>query len=311
MLPSVTHTLLNNGPKSSSTPINTNFQDLVNAFSDGTKDLNVAAIAAAAAVTANISAKGSAALSSSLTVSDDVTMTGALTSSDVMSVKKFSTSNTVNYDLGSTSTIVPVQSNFTINSILYNAGNFSDGIEIDVTNNKVDFQESAGELTATITPGTYTPAALATEIETQMNAVGVLVYAVIYSATSGFVISNTTDTEFSFLFRTGTNYLTTTGKSIGFDVTSDKTDANTYSSEYVYQIDYYDELATITPTNFTDNDIVLISVESTLNSVSLTVKNGTGNINCGSDRTLTQDSKIAFVYDLATTSWNMLYYTAN
>lgn len=59
-------------------------------------------------------------------------------------------------------------------------------IVIDSTNNKVQFQETTGTtLTATLTAGSYTPSALATEIQTQMNTTGgTPVYTVTYSATT-------------------------------------------------------------------------------------------------------------------------------
>jgi len=47
-------------------------------------------------------------------------------------------------------------------------------IDIDATNNKLDFNEGGSELTATLTTATYTLAALVTEIQTQLNAAGAL-----------------------------------------------------------------------------------------------------------------------------------------
>ena len=50
--------------------------------------------------------------------------------------------------------------------------------DFDSTNNKLDFNEGAGELTATITPATYTLASLVIEVETQLNSAGTLTYTV-------------------------------------------------------------------------------------------------------------------------------------
>ncbi len=57
-------------------------------------------------------------------------------------------------------------------------------VVVDGTNNKVDFLEADGgtELTATLTPGSYaTPAALATQLQTQLNAAGDNTYTVVWN----------------------------------------------------------------------------------------------------------------------------------
>lgn len=305
----MTHTLINNGPISTPTSLNRNFQDLVDAFSDGTKDLSVNAVTGAAITADSLSVKGTTTIGTTLTVSDDSTL-GTVVSTDTCSIKTLGLLSVENYDLDATSTIVPVQSNITINSILFNYGSFA-SIEIDGTNNSLDFEESEIQRNATLTNGTYLPAALAAEIEIQLNAIGLLVYSVVYSVSTGFTISNTTNTIFKMLFRTGTNYATTCGKAIGFDIIIDQTTKYTYTSEYNYQIDYYDELATITATNFTNDDILILGVEDPMNSVTITIKNGTGNLVCGSDRVLTQNSRIGFIYNSTTTKWNLLFYSQN
>lgn len=76
--------------------------------------------------------------------------------------------------------------------------------DFDATNNKLDFKEAAGELTATITAATYTLSALATEIETQLNAVAVSnTYTVTVSKDNKVTIS--ADGNFSLLPNEGTN----------------------------------------------------------------------------------------------------------
>lgn len=66
-------------------------------------------------------------------------------------------------------------------------------IDIDSTNNKIDFSEDAGAttLSATITGGTYTPAALATEVKTGLEASGALTYTVSFDEEDKLTISST------------------------------------------------------------------------------------------------------------------------
>jgi len=79
-------------------------------------------------------------------------------------------------------------------------------IDIDATNNKLDFEETSGvELTATLTSATYTLATLATEIETQLNATGANTYTVTVSDDDKVTIA--ADSDFSLLPQTGTNRL--------------------------------------------------------------------------------------------------------
>jgi hypothetical protein len=69
-------------------------------------------------------------------------------------------------------------------------------------NNKIYFDEGAGTLTATITPSSYTGSTLATELTTQLTAIGAT-YTVSYnSVTKKFTISITAGT---FKFVSGNN----------------------------------------------------------------------------------------------------------
>ena len=77
--------------------------------------------------------------------------------------------------------------------------------DFDATNNKLDFSESGGaEVTATITPGTYTLATLATEIKTQMDAAGTLTYTVTVDKDDKMTISVASG-SFSLLPNEGSN----------------------------------------------------------------------------------------------------------
>lgn len=81
-------------------------------------------------------------------------------------------------------------------------------VDIDATNNKIDFNEGGSELTATLTVATFLLPALATEIQTQLNAAGALTYTVTVSGDDKVTIA--ADADFSLLPETGTNNLTST-----------------------------------------------------------------------------------------------------
>ncbi|GER94451.1 flagellar hook protein FlgE [hot springs metagenome] len=72
----------------------------------------------------------------------------------------------------------------------------ADSFTIDASNNTIVFDEGSGDLTATITTGTYDGAGLAAAIANALNAAGTLTYTVAYSAGADgrppkFVISAT------------------------------------------------------------------------------------------------------------------------
>lgn len=76
-------------------------------------------------------------------------------------------------------------------------------LEVDDENNKIDFAEGAGQLTATLDDGEYTLEELAAEIQTQMLAAGALNYEVSVSADNKLTIA--AESEFELLLATGTN----------------------------------------------------------------------------------------------------------
>ena len=78
-------------------------------------------------------------------------------------------------------------------------------MDIDSSNNKLDFKESGSQLTATLSSGTYSLSELATEIETQLNAAGANTYTVSVSTDDKMTISATG--AFSLLPTEGTNRL--------------------------------------------------------------------------------------------------------
>lgn len=111
-----------------------------------------------------------------------------------------------------------------------------DYIVIDSSNNKVEFQETAGTtLTATLTSGTYTPSALCTEIKTQMDSAGgTPVYTVTYSAvTRKFTIASDRGGGAVFvLVGTGSNSEFSAHKTLGFD-DENTTNAASVTSTYI------------------------------------------------------------------------------
>jgi hypothetical protein len=219
--------------------------------------------------------------------------------------------NFYSYDaeiIDSSNAIEPSHSNIEIDAQIYETSDFS---SIDITlgvNDKLDFNEGSGELTATISAGTYLPVALATEIETQLNATGALLYIVTYdSDEEKFTI--TAEEDIDILWRTGTNAASTVGKALGFDIANDDEDSSTFTSDYPYEIDYYDDLQTITATNFSAGDIISIYLKNPLTSLTITVEDGTDNINCGSNRIMTQNSTMMLMYDGS--NWNMISFASN
>lgn len=76
-------------------------------------------------------------------------------------------------------------------------------LDVDSTNNKLDFSEGGSELTATVADGNYTLTALAAAIKTALDAAGALTYTVTVDSLDRFVI--TAPSAFEILSVTGTN----------------------------------------------------------------------------------------------------------
>jgi len=101
---------------------------------------------------------------------------------------------------------------------------------VSAANNKLDFGEGAAEITATLTNATYTGAALAAEIKTQLDAGGALTYTVTYSATTRkFTIA--AGGNFELKWFTGTHKATDCSTLCGFSDAADDTGAATYTSD--------------------------------------------------------------------------------
>lgn len=119
--------------------------------------------------------------------------------------------------------------NYSANQYDYDAIN--DVIVISSKNNKIDFTEGGSQLTATLTPGSYSPTALCTEIDSKMTAAGAQSYTVTFnSITRKFTIAQGGAT-FSLLFESGTNAALSASSVLGFDI-EDLSDVLSYSSTY-------------------------------------------------------------------------------
>lgn len=131
--------------------------------------------------------------------------------------------------------------------------------DIDTSNQNLNFTEGAGpELTAVLTPGSYSPGDLATVIKTAMDAAGALVYTVAFDRVLRKYTISTTST-FALLITSGSKIGTSPFSLMGF-TGADVTGASTYTSngnvgsEYIPQfklqdfVDSDDSQAKISPT---------------------------------------------------------------
>ncbi len=113
----------------------------------------------------------------------------------------------------------------------YDYDAFNDLIIINSKNNKIDFTEGGGQLTATLTPGSYSPTTLCTEIDTRLTAAGAQSYTVSFnSITRKFTIVQGGAT-FSLLFGSGTNAYISSSDVLGYNL-EDQVGALTYTSQY-------------------------------------------------------------------------------
>ena len=97
-------------------------------------------------------------------------------------------------------------------------------IDIDATNNKIDFTEAGTAFVATISNGTYTLSTLATEIKTQMEAVGAYTYTVTVSAVDKMTIAGSS--AFALLPTTGANATVSLLPTLGFSSDDDEADSD-------------------------------------------------------------------------------------
>ncbi len=127
-------------------------------------------------------------------------------------------------------TLVGSQQDYNISSDLGIDGN----IVITTANQKLNFNEGAGELTATITAGTYTPTTLIAEMITQLDAAGAAAYTVTYSG-KVFRIENDGAT-LNLLCNSGTDVANGIWVTIGFDTAADKGSFTSYAGDYAIDV---------------------------------------------------------------------------
>lgn len=102
------------------------------------------------------------------------------------------------------------------------------GFVIDATNNKIDFKESGGELTAVLNSGSYTLTDFLTEVQRALNAAGSYVYAVTVTRSTRIVKIQATGGNIQLLTTTGSHIGVSTYSLLGFSG-ADKTGATNYS----------------------------------------------------------------------------------
>lgn len=103
-------------------------------------------------------------------------------------------------------------------------------LSVGATDVKLDFDEGSGEVTATLSAGTYTPAGLRDEIATEMIAAGAQNYTVSIEAGTGrWTIATDAGSTVTLLWSSGTNNADTVGDVIGADTSSDTTDLQSHT----------------------------------------------------------------------------------
>ncbi len=158
---------------------------------------------------------------------------------------------------------------------------YLDPLIVTSSNNKININEGAGELTATITNLVYNnPHALARELETKLDAVAVATITVTYSNTTGKFTIVSNGATFQILWATGTNGSAGTdthiGTLLGYSDVADDTLAVTYTSDNAIT------LSPVTPTYDSADSVVVRNSEivfgsfdeyicRTVNTASITV----------------------------------------
>ena len=105
---------------------------------------------------------------------------------------------------------------------------------IDATNNKFYYDEGGGQITLTVTVGTYNADTLAQELEDQLNASGVsgaCIYVVVYDDDSNkFIIATDPSCVFELLCTNTTNSIWDV---IGFDTSADTGFDSIHTADYI------------------------------------------------------------------------------
>jgi len=103
---------------------------------------------------------------------------------------------------------------------------------VGATNNKINFDEGAAELTGTVASASYTATTLCAAIKTALEDAGALTFTVTFSATTKkFTIA--APTQFSLHWNTGANKTTDISTMCGYSDLADDSGAITYTADTV------------------------------------------------------------------------------
>ncbi len=120
----------------------------------------------------------------------------------------------------------------------YGASEQNGNFVITTSNQKIDFEETgAVELTATLTPGTYTKFSLGQEIVTQLEAIGDSSYTFSPNYLTGKVTITSNlaggGNVFNLLWDSGSNKANSIADTLGFDDSADDTGAGDYTADNI------------------------------------------------------------------------------
>lgn len=104
---------------------------------------------------------------------------------------------------------------------------------ITSANNKIDFNEGAGSLVATVTANEYTATTLCTEIKTRLDAAGGDTYTVTFSESTGKFTIESDGATFELEWNTGANKANSIADTIGFDDAADDTGDTEYTGDNI------------------------------------------------------------------------------
>lgn len=112
------------------------------------------------------------------------------------------------------------------------------GYTFDTTNNIINFDEGGGELSAEISPGSFTLNNTLINIKTALDAAGANTYTVSVDRDTRR-ITIAADANFDLLINTGTQSSLGPWGVLGFDTSSDRTGTDTYTGESASGSVYY------------------------------------------------------------------------
>lgn len=106
-----------------------------------------------------------------------------------------------------------------MSSLLPTYSRFLYGFVVTVENNKIDFNEGAFDLVATIRPGNYSLGTYVDRVAQALNLSGVNTYAVSVDRDTRIITITVTGGSTDFLFATGTNVSQSASSMLGFNPT--------------------------------------------------------------------------------------------